>query len=135
MMVLRLLSMLTGIPVLSIERGKLRTRENLEAIKTAMEYLKGLPIDIIDLGLTSEQLTDYYGNNHPDAQIYYIDHIGILRDNISNNYEKMSLVSNNVRAVARDLNKPIVSVAQLNRAVDNREGHIPTNADLRDSGK
>ena len=135
MMVLRILSMLTGVPVLSIERGKLKNRETLEAIRSAIEWLKGQPLTIIDKGLTSEQLVDYYGNNYPLTQIYYIDHIGILRDNISNNYEKMSLVSNNVRAVARDLDKPIVSVAQLNRAVDNREGHIPTNADLRDSGK
>jgi len=135
MMVLRMLSMLTGIPALIIERGRLKKRENLEAIKTAMEWLKDKPLDIIDKGLTSAELTDYYGNNYPKARVYYVDHMGILRDPISNLYEKMSLVADNVRAVARDLDKPVISVAQLNRAVDNREGHIPSNADLRDSGK
>lgn len=135
MMVLRILSMLTGIPALSIERGKLGTKENLQAVRAAMEWLKAQPLDIIEKGLASYELTDYYGNNYPMSDIYYVDHMGILRDPISNQYEKMSQVADNVRAVARDLNKPVVSVAQLNRAVDNREGHIPSNADLRDSGK
>lgn len=134
MMVLRLLSMLTGVQALRIERGKIDSRESMEDIRVAMEFLKTLPIDIIDKGMASDQLTDYLGNNYPMSDIYYIDHMGILRDNITDRYTKMTTVSNNIRGVARDLDKPVISVSQLNRAVDHRDGHIPTNADLRDSG-
>lgn len=135
MMILRLVSMLTGISPIHIERGKIGTDQKLAEVRAAIEYLSPLPLDIIDKGVASDQLTDFFYNNYPDRSIYYIDHMGILRDTVTDQYTKMSIVSNNIRACARDLDKPIVSVAQLNRAVDGRENHIPSNHDLRDSGK
>lgn len=133
MLILRLLSMLTGIQPNDIERGRMSKDQVLE-LRTAVDHLITLPINIIEKGLTSDQISDYTGNNYPDTELLVIDHIGILRDPITDRYTKMSTVSNNVRAVARDLNIPIIALAQLNRQADNRENHTPTAADLRDSG-
>lgn len=133
MLILRLLSMLTGIAPLDIERGRM-SKNQLQIVRDVMDHLMTLPLDIIEKGLSSDMVTDHVGNNYPDTNLLVIDHIGILRDPIADRYTKMTLVSNNVRAVARDLDIPVLALAQLNRQADNRENHMPTPADLRDSG-
>ena len=46
----------------------------------------------------------------------------------------MTLVSGQMKALAKDLNVPVVCLAQLNRNVEGRKDSAPVMADLRDSG-
>lgn len=134
MLFLRLLSMLTGVQPNDIERGRMNDGQ-LQSVKTAGQHILTLPINIIERGMSSDMITDTVGNGYPNTQLLVIDHIGILRDNQSaSQYEKMTQVSHNVRATARDLNIPILALTQLNRQADNREDHIPVAADIRDAG-
>jgi len=48
--------------------------------------------------------------------------------------EEMSQISRQLKALARDTEKPVVVLSQLNRAPDLRPNHIPFLSDLRDSG-
>ena len=47
---------------------------------------------------------------------------------------EVSAISRGIKALARELNIPIVCLAQLNRGAEQREGHRPRMADLRESG-
>ncbi len=47
---------------------------------------------------------------------------------------EVSAISRQIKALARELKVPIVCLAQLNRASEQREGHRPRMADLRESG-
>ncbi len=47
---------------------------------------------------------------------------------------EVSAISRGMKALARELNVPIVCLAQLNRGAEQREGHRPRMADLRESG-
>ncbi len=51
-----------------------------------------------------------------------------------NRVQEVSEISRLLKAIARDLNIPVLAVSQLNRAVEQRSTHEPRLADLRESG-
>ena len=69
--------------------------------------------------------------------IIFIDHLQLMRENIrgiSRNQE-LEIISGNLKALAMELEIPVVAVSQLSRAVENRGGtHRPMLSDLRESG-
>ncbi|TES87481.1 MAG: replicative DNA helicase [Dehalococcoidia bacterium] len=51
-----------------------------------------------------------------------------------NRVQEISYISRSLKALARELNVPVIAVSQLSRAVEWRASHIPQLADLRESG-
>jgi replicative DNA helicase len=51
-----------------------------------------------------------------------------------NRVQEISYISRHLKAMARELNAPVIAVSQLSRAVESRPSHKPHLADLRESG-
>ena len=68
-----------------------------------------------------------------------VDYLGLLRPSTpqrdGNRVQEIGLITRELKAMAVDLNLPVLALAQLSRAVENREDQRPRLSDLRDSGE
>jgi replicative DNA helicase len=65
-----------------------------------------------------------------------IDHLGLIdADGFMNNrVQEIGYITRNLKALARDLQIPVIAVSQLSRAAEVRQDRQPQLSDLRDSG-
>ena len=65
-----------------------------------------------------------------------VDYLQLMQDTERgrNRYESVTAISNGLKILARDLDVPVIALAQLNRAVEGRKEGAPGLSDLRDSG-
>ncbi|MDD4980974.1 MAG: replicative DNA helicase [Candidatus Omnitrophica bacterium] len=73
---------------------------------------------------------------HQDIQLIVLDYMQLMRGSakIENRQQEISDISRSLKALARELNVPIVAISQLSRAVESRTDHRPQLSDLRESG-
>ena len=69
--------------------------------------------------------------------IVMIDYLQLMTGggrNTDSRQQEISDISRSLKALARELNVPVVALSQLSRAVENRTDHKPMLSDLRESG-
>ncbi len=64
-----------------------------------------------------------------------IDYLQLMRGTGDTRAQEVGSVSRGLKALAKELNVPVIALAQLNRATESRPDRRPTLADLRDSGE
>ncbi|MFH1878615.1 MAG: replicative DNA helicase, partial [Candidatus Omnitrophota bacterium] len=71
-----------------------------------------------------------------DIQLLIIDYLQLMTGGgkIENRQQEISDISRSMKALARELDIPIVALSQLSRAVEQRADHRPMLSDLRESG-
>ena len=73
-----------------------------------------------------------------DLKIVFIDYLQLMTGGGTRSSEsrqqEISDISRSLKALARELNVPIVALSQLSRAVEQRPDHRPMLSDLRESG-
>ncbi len=71
-----------------------------------------------------------------DIQLIILDYLQLMRGagNIENRQQEISDISRSLKALARELNVPVIGISQLSRAVESRTDHRPQLSDLRESG-
>ena len=71
-----------------------------------------------------------------DLQIIIIDYLQLMSGSgrSESRQQEISEISRSLKALARELNVPVVALSQLSRAVEQRPDHRPMLSDLRESG-
>lgn len=73
---------------------------------------------------------------HPEGiGLIMVDYLQLMRvPDSGNRVEEISEISRNLKALAREMNCPVVALSQLNRSLENRPNKRPIMSDLRESG-
>jgi replicative DNA helicase len=74
--------------------------------------------------------------SHHDIKMCVVDYLQLMRGSgsIENRQQEISEISRSIKALARELDVPIIAISQLSRAVETRQDHRPQLSDLRESG-
>jgi replicative DNA helicase len=137
-LVQRLLASRSGVNSQRLRRGMLNKDEHRSLIVACDEMLDA-PVFIDDTpGLTMLQLRAKARRLTARHQVavLVIDYLQLLTigGRPESRQVEVSEISRGIKAMARELEIPVVCLSQLNRAAEQREGHRPRMSDLRDSG-
>jgi replicative DNA helicase len=134
----RLLSSEAKLDASKLRRGAIADRD-WEKIGHAMGLLHELPIYLDDSGaVTVTEIRSRLRrlkSGHGLAAVF-VDYLQLVRPSTlsrqSNRNEELSEICRTLKATAKDLEVPIIALAQLNRAVEMRSEKRPMLSDLRD---
>jgi replicative DNA helicase len=138
-LVTRLISAEAEIPSDKLRKGNLEDSEwtqlnkGVQALTDAKIFIDDTPgLSIFELRAKSRRLVMQHG-----IKMIIIDYLQLMtHENGSGNREQeISTISRSLKALAKELSVPIITLSQLNRSVEQRGGaKRPQLADLRESG-
>ena len=134
----RLLSMETHIDSQDLRTGKLKDEDWIRLVEGSDVIGRSNLIIDDTPGITVAQLRSKcrkYKLEH-DLGIVMIDYMQLMSGSTKadSRQQEISEISRSLKALARELDIPVVVLSQLNRAVEQRPDHRPMLSDLRESG-
>lgn len=133
----RLLSSRSRIPAQNLRRGE---NVDMRALAVAVGELSEIPLSIDDassLSIMELRARTRRMVRKSAVGFVVIDYLQLLSaPHVAreNRQVEVAAISRGIKALARELEVPILCLAQLNRASEQREGNRPRMADLRESG-
>jgi replicative DNA helicase len=136
----RIIAERTGISSSSIRRGGI-SEADFEKIRDYSIELQSLPFYVDETGgLSISQLTARARRlkRQKGLDLIVIDYIQLLsgsgkRGN-DNRVQEVTEITTSLKALAKELNVPVVALSQLSRQVESRDDKRPQLSDLRESG-
>lgn len=137
-MVNRLLSLESSVDAQKLRTGQLNDQEWERLIEGAGTIGKSHLIIDDTPGISIAELRTKcrkYKLEH-DLSIVMIDYLQLMTGSgrAESRQQEISDISRSLKALARELNVPVIALSQLSRAVEQRPDHRPMLSDLRESG-
>ncbi len=134
----RILSLETSIDAQKIRTGDLNNDEWMRIAEAASDIGTSNLIFQYDPSLTINKLRSKcrkYKIDY-DIKLVIIDYLQLMDTGSKNESHQLAIaeISRSLKALAGELNVPIIALSQLSRKVESREDKRPMMSDLRDSG-
>jgi replicative DNA helicase len=137
----RLLGDFSSVPSDKIRRGEIKTEDFTKFVE-ASQILSRVPLYIDDTpGLSVAALRTRARRLKrmvPSLGMIVIDYLQLLHGTggkrEENRVQEVSEITRSLKALAKELDLPVLALSQLSRAVEMREDKTPQLADLRESG-
>lgn len=134
----RLLAMTSGVNLGHIIGGQI---EDWDSLFEGVQTLASLPIYIDDtpsISVTEFRAKCRRMKAEHGLDLIVVDYLQLMTIDTgrrSDNFQQeVSMISRNLKAVAKEMNVPLLALSQLSRAVESRTNKEPILSDLRDSG-
>ncbi|WP_299061026.1 replicative DNA helicase [uncultured Polaribacter sp.] len=139
-LITRMISSETGLTSEKLRKGNLEAHE-WEQLNVKVKRLSDAPIfiddtpslSVFDLRAKARRLVSQHG-----VKIIVIDYLQLMTAGGKaggNREQEISMISRNLKALAKELEVPVIALSQLSRAVETRGGSKrPLLSDLRESG-
>ena len=132
----RILSEASEVPSEQIRRGDM-TEGEFRRFVDAAKALEACPLYIDDtaaipiaqLAARARRLKRTHG-----LDVLMVDYLQLVRGVAENRVQEIGEISMGLKAIAKELNIPVIALSQLSRQVENREDKRPQLSDLRESG-
>ena len=140
-LITRLISSETGLSSEKLRTGNLEKHEweqlnvKVKGLEKAPLFIDDTPsLSIFDLRAKARRLASQHG-----IKLIVIDYLQLMTaggtQKGGNREQEISTISRNLKALAKELNIPVIALSQLSRAVETRGGSKrPLLSDLRESG-
>jgi len=138
----RLIAFQANIDLWRLRTGRLSSSEednDFAKIQKALGILAEAPIYVDDsavLNVLQMRAMARRLQAEKGLDLLIVDYLQLLepRGQTQNIVQQMTEISRSLKALARELNIPVLALSQLSRAVEQRTPHIPRLADLRETG-
>ncbi len=133
----RILSEASEVPSEQIRRGDMteqefrRFVEAAKALESCPLYIDDTPaLPISQVAARARRLKRTHG-----LDVLMVDYLQLLKGSSKDNrVQEVSEITQGLKAIAKELNIPVVALSQLSRAVESRDDKRPQLSDLRESG-
>ncbi len=134
----RLLAMESRVDMQSLKKGKLQRRD-WDDINDALDILSRANIHIDDTpGVSIMEMKSKCRRLKAEAglDLVIIDYLQLMNPEgrADSRTQEISVISRNLKLLARELDCPVIVLSQLSRAPETRTDHRPMLSDLRESG-
>jgi replicative DNA helicase len=140
-LVTRLVSSESGINSRRIRFGEHKTEDEERKVMDATGVLSEAPIYIDDtpmIRMAEMRSKALRLNYERGIDLVILDYLQLMQGESSgrgeNRVQEISYICRSLKALAREINAPVIAVSQLSRAVEWRASHEPQLSDLRESG-
>jgi replicative DNA helicase len=136
----RIVAEQSRVPSSNIRRGRIDESEFARIVEAARE-MNRVPLYIDQTGgLAISQLAARARRlkRQRGLDLLIVDYLQLMQGNArrgsDNRVQEVTEITNNLKALAKELNVPVVALSQLSRQVENRDDKRPQLSDLRESG-
>lgn len=138
----RIFSNALNIPFDDLNQSRLSTDHWRDMVIARLSELNGLPLKYVDkAGISIEEIRNRLRKTQREngldlVVIDYLQLITVKGKTTRSRNEEVGFISRSLKTLAKELKVPILCLAQLSRAVEQRGGDkMPQLSDLRDSGE